>query len=137
MFDPNRFYGIAQVADFLGVKRWAIWSRRKTGKMPALHGSCGRFRGDQLNRWLAGDGSAAAFAGFDARKTYSSIEVAAVIGVTRQAVWLWARPSRAKLPPLHGSCHRFLGSELRAWAEDGRDWSDMASSTCSDLEFVT
>ncbi|MCH8879687.1 MAG: helix-turn-helix domain-containing protein [Planctomycetes bacterium] len=67
---------------------------------------------------------------FDSSKFYSIADVIRIIGISRATVWRWSKSG--KMPPIHGSCHRFRGDELKRWCDEGRDWSEIITSlvTC-------
>ena len=72
---------------------------------------------------------------FDTHRFYSIANVVTILGVSRASIWRWSKSG--KMPPIHGSCHRFRGDQLRQWCEEGRDWSEIASSvTCKPAESV-
>ena len=51
MFQINRWYGVSETAEILGVCRQTVWKWARAGKLPPIHGSIHRLRGDHLRKW--------------------------------------------------------------------------------------
>lgn len=62
MFQPNKWYGVSETAEMLGVCRQTVWKWARAGKLPPIHGACHRLRGDHLKKWA------------DEGRTWSEIE---------------------------------------------------------------
>ena len=71
---------------------------------------------------------------FDAHRFYSIADVVKILGVSRASIWRWSKSG--KMPPIHGSCHRFRGDELKRWCDGGCDWSEIVAVTCKAVETV-
>lgn len=48
-------------------------------------------------------------------RLYAALEVANVLGVTRQSIYLWRRKGQFPVGVMFGNCRRFAGHELNDW----------------------